>query len=198
MIMAEMKRVEFLRVDKPDFYGSSPLFRRFVTDVYPQLTFDIVEAGNCLALDRSTACVFHLMRIMELGVQKLGSKLNVPLVNESVWQKIMDQVNSRITAMPEKPAAKKRAKERYAEIAGHLYHVKVAWRNPVMHPKRTYTPEEAEQLFNSVKMFMEVLVTFLKPNSIKKSKEGEDWLADLERTSPSPAAKALYGIKGKE
>ncbi len=152
-IMTEMRRAEFLVVDKPKFYGESPLFDSFVTDVFSQLTYDVVEAGNCLALNRTTACVFHLMRIMEFGVQRFGEKLGVPLVDETVWQKIMDQVNSRIKDMPEKPAAKKRIKERYADIAGHLYNVKVAWRNPVMHPKRTYTPEEAERLFDAVKKF---------------------------------------------
>jgi hypothetical protein len=166
---SEMKRTEFLLVDKPRFYGESPLFDHPVSDVYPQLTFDIVEAGNCLALNRSTACVFHLMRIVETGVQLFGKKLGIPLANEKVWQVILDQVNKHIISMPEKPAAKKRQKERYADVAGHLYNVKVAWRNPLMHPKRTYTPEEAEHLFISVKAFMLHLVTLLKPAAVKES-----------------------------
>jgi hypothetical protein len=170
-IRAEMKQVEFLTVDKPKFYGNSSLFDSVVTDIFPQLTYDVVEAGNCLALNRTTACVFHLMRIMEFGVQRLGDKLKVPLVNETVWQKIMDQVNARIKIMPEKPAAKKRMKELYADVAGHLYNVKVAWRNTVMHPKRTYTPEEAERLFEAVKSFMAILVPFLKPKTTARLKE---------------------------
>jgi hypothetical protein len=166
---SEMKRTEFLLVDKPRFYGESPLFDHPVTDVYPQLTFDVVEAGNCLALNRSTACVFHLMRIVEVGVQLFGKKLGVPLTNEKVWQVILDQVNKHIGAMPEKPPARKRQKERYADVAGHLYNVKVAWRNPLMHPKRTYTPEEAEHLFISVKAFMLHLVTLIKPTAVRES-----------------------------
>jgi hypothetical protein len=142
------------------------LFDVFVTDIYPQLSYDIVEAGNCLALDRTTACVFHLMRVMEFGVQRFGDKIGIRFVNETNWQGILNQVNGRIRDLPEKPAVKKRRKEQYADVAGHLYNVKVAWRNPVMHPKRTYTPEEAEHLFATVKMFTTNLVKLLKPTSV--------------------------------
>lgn len=38
--------------------------------------------------------------------------------------------------------------------AGHLYSVKVAWRNEVMHPKQTYTLEQARGIFDSVRIFM--------------------------------------------
>jgi hypothetical protein len=195
MLQSEMRSVKFLRVDRQNFYGSDPQFESFVTDIYPILTYDIVEAGNCLALERTTACVFHLMRIVEFCVQKLGEKLGVPLVNESVWQKIMDQVDSRIRDMPEKPAAKKRLKEKYADVAGHLYNVKVAWRNPVMHPKRTYTAEEAEHLFTTVRMFTELMVRLLKPKSVKKARESLNWLAEMEELSLAGPAKGLYGLK---
>jgi hypothetical protein len=40
--------------------------------------------------------------------------------------------------------AKQLSTKAYAEAASHLYNVKVAWRNEVMHPKQTYTFEEAE------------------------------------------------------
>jgi hypothetical protein len=170
-IRAEMKRVEFLYVDNPKFYSDHPLFDSFVTDIYAGLSYDVVEAGNCLALSRPTASVFHLMRVMEFGVQRFGQKLGVPLVNEIVWQVILDQVSSKIRTMPEKPAARKRIKESYADLAAHLYNVKVAWRNTVMHPKRTYTVEEAERLFDTVKTFMGVLVKLLRPKRVARLKE---------------------------
>ena len=46
----------------------------------------------------------------------------------------------------------------YAEVASHLYNVKVAWRNEVMHPKQTYTFEEAKSIFDNVKTFTNDLV----------------------------------------
>jgi hypothetical protein len=115
---------------------------------------DVSEAGKCLSLNRSTAAVFHLMRVTEIAVQRFGDKLGVPLVTEKNWQNILDQINSAIRAMNHKDP-KTRA---YAEAASHLYNVKVAWRNEVMHPKQTYTFEEAKAIFDNVKTFMNDLV----------------------------------------
>jgi hypothetical protein len=42
-----------------------------VSKKFPNLTEDIQEAGKCYACARYTACVFHLMRVMENGVQRL-------------------------------------------------------------------------------------------------------------------------------
>jgi hypothetical protein len=38
---------------------------------YPSIVEDVDEAGRCLATDRLTACVFHLMRIVESAVVDL-------------------------------------------------------------------------------------------------------------------------------
>ena len=44
-----------------------------------------------------------------------------------------------------------------SQATASLYAVKVAWRNEVMHPKETYTLEEAENLIRLVKGFMQQL-----------------------------------------
>jgi hypothetical protein len=49
----------------------------------------------------------------------------------------------------------------YAEAASHLYIVKVAWRNEVMHPKQTYTFEEAKSIFGNVRTFIADLAGFI-------------------------------------
>ena len=41
-----------------------------------------------------------------------------------------------------------------SQVSANLYSVKLAWRNEVMHPKDTYTLEEAENLLRQVKIFM--------------------------------------------
>jgi hypothetical protein len=60
------------------------LFGTEVEDKLPNVIEDIAEAGKCLGLRRPTAAVFHLMRIMEVGVQKFGDKLGVMLTEEKV------------------------------------------------------------------------------------------------------------------
>lgn len=129
---------------------TSPLFGPEVEGKLPQMSEDIAEAGKCLALNRATAAVFHLMRVTEIAVQLFGNKLEIQLVAEKNWQSILDEVNKAIKALPAKDALT----VAYAQVASHLYNVKVAWRNPVMHPKQTYTQEQAEQVYSSVKTFV--------------------------------------------
>jgi HEPN domain-containing protein len=137
--------------DKPDRYGS------VVASKCPQVTEDVSEAGNCFSAGRYTATVFHLMRIMEHGVQRFGTVIGAPITDTKNWQAILNEVNARIKGMDPHDQKTKF----YAEISAHLYHVKLAWRNEVMHPKATYTEEEAKNLIKQVGEFMETLAIVL-------------------------------------
>jgi hypothetical protein len=48
-----------------------------------------------------------------------------------------------------------------SQIAGHLYNVKVAWRNQVMHPHDKYTPDEAKDILGHVEAFMKTLASLV-------------------------------------
>jgi hypothetical protein len=91
-----------------------------------------------------------MMRIMETALQELGTTVGVALTNEKHWQNILDEVNKTIKAMPPKDPKT----VALASVAANLYAVKLAWRNEVMHPKQTYTEEEAVALGTAVKAFM--------------------------------------------
>lgn len=117
---------------------------------FSNLTEDISEANCCMALARYTAAVFHLMRIMEVGTQEFGTRIGVALAGQKVWQVILQEADKAIRGMDQRAEQTKR----YAAISAHLYNVKLAWRNEVMHPKATYTGEEAEHLLSGVSRFM--------------------------------------------
>ena len=150
----DLRKFLYVSPAQQEFYEAKYLFGVEVETTFSRTTEDISEAGKCYALARYTASVFHLMRVMEIGVQELGKKLGVKLVGEKVWQVILDQTNSVIRTMPAKTAAQKKKQAWFAEASAHLFNVKLAWRNPVMHPKRTYTEEEAKQLLVTVRSFM--------------------------------------------
>jgi hypothetical protein len=158
LIRMEMEDVLFLYVptQQTEFYNKTDLLGKDVSTKFPALQFDIVEAGNCYALGRGTAAVFHLMRIMEVGVQEFGKKLSVSLVNEKNWQNILDEINKAIKALPKGPQVVE-----MSQASANLYAVKLAWRNEVMHPKDTYTLEEAETLIRQGKIFMEQLAKII-------------------------------------
>ena len=108
-----------------------------------------------------TAAVFHLMRVMERGVQRLGGKLGIKVAGEKNWQNILDEVNKQIKSLPEGTRKLKAIKSQLAAASAHLYNVKLAWRNPVMHPKASYSPEEAVDIYSHVKTFMAHLASIV-------------------------------------
>jgi hypothetical protein len=140
--------------DRAIFYAQPELFGSAVNKRFPDFQYDIEEAGNCHASGRATACAFHLMRIMELALQELGTVLGIALTNEKDWQNILDGINKAIRKLPPKDART----ISLSSAAGHLYNVKVAWRNPTMHPRITYTSEQAADLRRAVKAFLSEIV----------------------------------------
>lgn len=150
--------VFILSMNEKWFYNPDiPIFGKEVAGNFDDMNEDITEAGNCFALGRYTACVFHLMRVMEIAVQKFGDKLGVTAVHDKNWHNIVDEINKKIKNLPQKDTVTKA----YTAIAAHLYNVKVAWRNPTMHPKETYTEEEATAILNAVKIFLKDLIKVL-------------------------------------
>ncbi len=149
----EDKLFMYIPSDRAARYDQAELLGKDVAAKFPAIQYDTTEAGNCYACGRSTAVVFHLMRIMEVGVQQFGSKLGVTLTVDKNWQNILDEINKAI-----KPLNPKDLKTvELSQACANLYAVKLAWRNEVMHPKDTYTLEEADNLIRQVKIFMEQL-----------------------------------------
>ncbi len=78
------------------YYQQAQLFGEQVDKKFKALRGEIAEAGKCFAAGRDTATVFHLMRVMEVGVQRLGKKLGVPDTKEKEWQIILNSVNGAV------------------------------------------------------------------------------------------------------
>lgn len=123
-----------------------------VLKIFPTLATDVSEASRCFALGRYTATVFHLMRVMELTVRALSKKLQIKNVERS-WGNLLSDVARAVEAMP-----KGEARDEWSEALSLLYHVKQAWRNDVMHPKQTYTEEEAIEVLDATKSFVRYLM----------------------------------------
>lgn len=136
----------------------SPLFGKPVEDAFPATTEDIAEAAACMVFARYTAAVFHLMRAMETAVQALSSKLGIQCI-ELEWGKLLSSMKEKIEAMP-----KGTERDKWSENHSLLYHVKQAWRNNTMHPKQTYTEDEAWTVYDAVKSFLTNLAILERPD----------------------------------
>ena len=98
-VSVELKTQNFMRLSPEEvsyLFPDNPLFGKDVQDKLPALAGeDISEAGACIGHGRYTASVFHLMRVMEICVQKFGDVLGVALIDkngkEKMWHNILEQ-----------------------------------------------------------------------------------------------------------
>ena len=71
------------------------------------------------------------------------------------WLAILkDRLEPAIAVMPETSATEMDRKKQVQQVRAHLHAVRIAWRNDTMHPKATYTEEEAKELLGHVLAFL--------------------------------------------
>ena len=148
------------------FSPQEPLFgREFAKKFQTAGVYELDEAAKCLALGRPTAAVFHLMRLMEVGIKAVGHCLNIPPPakdSERNWGRILEKIKTEMdrrntTRPPDWTIPNE--KELFAETYASLNSVRVAWRNTTMHVENKYTDDEAEHIFVAVKGFMKKLAS---------------------------------------
>ena len=147
------RQAELLRADHENFGND-------VTDAFPKASTDMSEAVACLAWGRYTAGVFHLMRTMEFALHVANRKIGAEIVNNDgsflPWGTLIRNMDEAIAELADKDE-----KSKWSEAHSMLYHVKECWRNDTMHPKRTYTQEEAVAVFEAVKSFLRSISTLV-------------------------------------
>ena len=146
----DLKNRWFLYV-QPDFvslYENKEPFGGRVAGQFPSAIVDIEEAAKCLALNRSTACVFHLMRAIEVGIKAILRVLKIGAVYSN-WGAYIAAINAAIKGHTDEAF--------FREIAGDLQAIKIAWRNPSMHVERTYTTDQAHDIYRAVRTFIQTL-----------------------------------------
>ena len=142
------EHVELLSNDLP--------FGEAVDDAFPSARYDIAEAGRCLALRRSTACVVHLMRLLEASLASLADALSIQMTTEN-WNTILNDIENEIRSRNKTThgeAWKNKDEPFFAEAATHFRFIKNAWRNHAAHGRVKYTDEEAQEIYDSVRSFM--------------------------------------------
>jgi hypothetical protein len=124
-------------------------------------TFEIDEGAKCLALGRSTAAVFHLMRVMEIGIRAVARCLQIPDPTQPAnrnWGNILREIKADLDAhtgrSPTKTWTVPNDKEFFESAYVSLDAVRVAWRNTTMHVEKKYTEDEAQHIFVAVRGFM--------------------------------------------
>ena len=162
IIALEMNAHLFMYIEpaKAHYYSAVDLFGRQVSEAFPSAVDDIEEAGKCFALNRGTACVFHLMRVLEVGLYALANAMQIQNIEEN-WHNAIEQIEKAIRGVLRQTAEQKSDLAFYSEAVTYFFNVKEPWRNRTAHTGHIYTEEKAEQVFNSVRGFMQALSTRL-------------------------------------
>jgi hypothetical protein len=142
--------------ERAKFYDSTEkTFGEDVANRFASSLSEIRDAGNCYAFGQSTACVFHLMRVMEIGLKALYASLGLPFDRQISWELILrDWSREEIKGNATANALLMAHLDFYQSMRATVSSVKDAWRNPTMHFDRTYSLEEAEEILGAVKAFM--------------------------------------------
>ena len=153
----------FLPKEQAQWYEKEDGFGVNVSDAFPSAIDDIKEAGNCYATGRYTACVFHLMRVLEHGIRVLATEVCLDFDQEQ-WHTIINQIRSVIKTGEEKlkRGSKKASRLKFlADAAIEFSFFKDAWRNHVSHGRAYCDRQEAKRVLDHVKSFMVHLSTQL-------------------------------------
>jgi len=158
------KYVFALTAENRTYYRAIALFGNEFSLKFPNASYELDEAGKCLALERSTAAVFHLMRIMELGIGAVQQCLSIPdpiKAADRNWgvmlRKLREEFELRNKQQP--PRWNGADQDFFGEAYASLDAVRNVWRNATMHVDKKYTLEEAHDIFSAVRGFMRRLAT---------------------------------------
>lgn len=140
-----------------------PLFGEHVEASFKSASYDIKEAGNCYAVGRNTGAVFHLMRVLEIGLGVLAGQFKIPC-DHTNWETVINRVEKAIADLdkdPNRPSTWRDDREFYSQCASHFRVLKDAWRNHTMHARGKYDEGEAESILRNVRDFIQKLATRL-------------------------------------
>jgi hypothetical protein len=172
-----------------EYYEQDALFGPEVAEKFPEANKEIREAGNCYATGNYTACVFHLMRAVEIGAKamvyhmkaqkhlgthewvkgvRVFKKKPVELCD---WRMLIGGLRTALGELEKGTATDPRKKAKHAffsEIVEAFSLFKDAWRNKLSHGhditpgRKLYLEGETTDIMKSTKRFMRLLAQRVK------------------------------------
>jgi hypothetical protein len=164
------KRFLYIRSEYGHFLSGN-IFDAKTRVMFSNAVGDMEEAGNCLAVECSTAAVFHLMRVAEHGVRKLARsrKIGVKFVHSrkkqpldhACWGDVVGAIKGKISQIKKNDAITGNKEQQqimfYSNAADHCTYMKDIFRNQVNHLGKPYSQAEAVAIFGRVRDFMTFL-----------------------------------------
>src|SRR6266540_3846197 len=157
---AEALPLFYVHQDALKYYNKTDLFGEDFKTKFPLANAEIIEAGNCFAFDRFTACAFHLMRSLEVALKALFNALGLPpltTAGEKNWNGILRQIKDKLERDKTIPDH-----DFYDGAYAFLAAAKNPMRNSTMHVDVVYDEDGVRRVFDAVGAFMRHIATKLK------------------------------------
>ncbi len=135
---------------------------------------DIEEACRCHVASRYTACVFHLMRVVEVGVRVTAELVELEDPKPS-WGAVLQKIEKIAfrTEYKDVPPGIKPNLAILKDLLPRMQAIQHAWRNNVSHvgdklipTSSMFTEEVADEIMNATQAFMRKLAADLPPTTV--------------------------------
>ena len=115
----------------------------------PEAIQDLQQAGKCIAFEIPTAAGFHIIRATEAVIRKYytASVGKPPKMKMRNWG---TYIKNLATAKAD------------ARVTGFVDHIRETYRNPVLHPEETLTPQDAQVLLGVCVSAIVLMVSAMK------------------------------------
>jgi hypothetical protein len=133
---------------------------------FPDCIRDVEEMNTCFALSRYSASMFHALHVAEWGAIILGDKIDVTDPKKG-WRPTARKLKGLVAGgHAQLPATIPISFAFIEQMHREIETMELAWRNKVDHaanylailPSTDFTPDVAEHIMQSVKVFMKRLV----------------------------------------
>jgi hypothetical protein len=146
-----------LSIAESDLYApAEPHFGPIVRSKFSHAIYEIDEAAKCLALGRATACVFHLMRVVEQALRAIHRCLNLPIPDSPSWGIWLKQIREERVKRGDR---KWPENDYFQDVYSRLDAIKDAQRDSTMHVETIHTEEEARLIFENTGAFMKKIAS---------------------------------------
>lgn len=155
----------FIPSNKSPFFerdGDKALFGNKVYQNFKSVRADIKDAGNCLAADLHDAAVFYLMRVVETGLHELARNVKVKIpktpLDYAGWKAVVTVIDVKLSAkIPKARGSKQSVALKFKHDLLADFKAFEVLRNDIMHGRSHHNEQEAIDLFNRVRDFMQRL-----------------------------------------
>jgi hypothetical protein len=143
---------------------------------FPSINNEVRSGVDCYALGHNTACVFHMMRVAEVGLRAIARERGVNTVRKNTpvewgtWGDVISAIETAVRSIVQATAGQKKddALAFYNSIVSDLRALQDLYRNKTMHLRGNYDEGQAQSAMIRVRHLIETLAGRLAEPTMRR------------------------------